>query len=86
MDDGHFQCNGSFSLNGKRKKMAKPERMILIVKSSKCAIIQLNKGVVQERYKNTWKGIRSIEGNIPFPIQVIVTKKLDEKAHAGLRA
>lgn len=38
-DDGYFQCNGLFSLNGKRKKMAKPERMILIVKSSECVII-----------------------------------------------
>ena len=36
--------------------------------------------------KNPWKGIYYIEGNIPFPTQVIVTKKLDEKAHTWLRA
>ena len=36
--------------------------------------------------KNPWKGIYYVEGNIPFPTQIIVTKKLDENAHAWLRA
>ena len=35
---------------------------------------------------NPSKGIYYIEGNTLFPIQVIVTKELDEKAHAWLKA